>query len=67
MDAGVVVHKFQAQQVLKYQKSKGNLFTLKDKRPQEYYHSKIKSEIIDNLAKGNTLTVPTGVTPRSYQ
>jgi hypothetical protein len=62
MDAGVVVHKYQAQQVLKYQKSKGNLFTLKNKRPQEYYPSKIKSEVIEKLAKRNTPIEPTGIT-----
>src|SRR5215217_292502 len=45
MDAGVVVHKHQAQEALKYQLRKSNLFTLGDKRPQEYYPTKIKSEI----------------------
>jgi hypothetical protein len=33
MDAGVVVHKHQAQEVLKYQLKTGNLFTIQDKRP----------------------------------
>jgi hypothetical protein len=34
MDAGVVVHKRQAQESLKYQLKIGNLFTIQDKRPQ---------------------------------
>jgi hypothetical protein len=33
MDAGLVVHKRQAQEILKYQLRIGNLFTLGDKRP----------------------------------
>jgi hypothetical protein len=62
MDAGLVVHKHQAQEVLKYQLRKGNLFTLGDKRPQEYYPTKIKSEAIKKIAKGNTPIQPSGVT-----
>src|SRR5918994_4589565 len=61
MDAGLVVHKHQAQEVLKYQLRKGNLFTLTDKRPQEYYPAKIKSEIIEKIAKRNTPIQPSGV------
>jgi hypothetical protein len=61
MDAGRVVHKHQAQEVLKFQLRKGKLFTLGDKRPQEYYPTKIKSEIIEKLSKRNTLIQPTGM------
>ena len=61
MDAGLVVHKHQAQEVLKYQLRKGNLFTLGDKRPQEYYPTKIKSEIVEKLAKRNTPIQPSGI------
>jgi hypothetical protein len=61
MDAGVVIHKFQAQQVLKYQIITGSLFTLGDKRPQEYYPDKIKSEVIEKVAKRNTPIQPSGV------
>lgn len=34
MDAGIVIHKSQAQEVLKYQLKIGNLFTLEDKNPR---------------------------------
>jgi hypothetical protein len=61
MDAGLVIHKDQAQEVLKYQLRKGNLFTLGDKRPQEYYPTKIKSEIIEKLSKRNTPIQPSEV------
>lgn len=61
MDAGVVAHKHQAQEILKYQLRIGNLFTLQDKRPQEYYPNKIKSEVIEKIAKRNTPIQPTGV------
>jgi hypothetical protein len=62
MEAGLVVHKHQAQEVLKYQQRKGNLFTLVDKRPQEYYPTEIKSEIIEKIAKRNTPIQPSEVT-----
>lgn len=62
MDAGLVIHKDQAQEVLKYQLRKGNLFTLGDKGPQEYYPTKIKSEIIEKLSKRNTPIQPSEVT-----
>jgi hypothetical protein len=62
MDAGVAIHKRQAQEVLKYQLRKGNLFTLKDKRPQEYYPTKIKSEVFEKTAKRNSPIQPSGVT-----
>ena len=61
MDAGVVVHKHQAQEVLKYQLRIGNLFTIQNKRPQEYYPNKIKSEVVEKIAKRNTPTQPPGV------
>jgi hypothetical protein len=61
MDAGVVVHKHQAQEVLKYQLRRGNLFTIQDKRPQEYYPSKIRSEVAEKIAKRNTPIQPSGV------
>ena len=62
MDAGLVVHKHQAQVVLKYQLRKDSLFTLGDKRPQEYYPTKIKSEITEKIAKRNTPIQPSEVT-----
>ena len=61
MDAGVVIHKHQAQEVLKYQLRKGNLFTLKDRKPQEYYPTKIKSVVFEKYAKRNSPIQPSGV------
>jgi hypothetical protein len=61
MDEGLVVHKHQAQEVLKYQQRKGNLFTIGDKRPQEYYPIKIKSEIMEKIARRNTPIQPSVV------
>src|SRR5215208_538719 len=61
MDAGVAVHKRQAQETLKYQLKIGNLFTIQDKRPQEYYPTKTRSEVIEKVAKRNTPIQPSGV------
>jgi hypothetical protein len=60
MDAGVSIHKNHAQDVLKYHLRKDNIFTLKDKRPQQYYPTGSKSEVIEKTAK-NTPIDPTGV------
>jgi hypothetical protein len=60
IEKGLVKHKKQAQDTLKYHLRKGTLFTLGDKRPQQYYPTTIKSEIIQNLGK-NTPINPTGV------
>jgi hypothetical protein len=62
MDAGVAVHKHQAQEILKYQLRIGNLFTIQDERPQKYYPNKIKSEVVGKIAKRNTPIQPRGVT-----
>lgn len=61
MDAGLTIQKNQAQEVLKYQLRRGNLFTLQDKRPQEYYPTTIKAEVIERIAKRNTPIHPSGV------
>jgi hypothetical protein len=60
MEAGISIHKNHAQDILKYHLGKGDIFTLKDKRPQQYYPTNIKSEVIEKTAK-NTLIDPTGV------
>jgi hypothetical protein len=60
MDAGIVIHKNHAQDILKYHLRKGHIFTLKDKRPQQYYPTNIKSKVIEKIAK-NTPIDPTGV------
>src|SRR2546429_221351 len=46
MEAGLAKHKKQAQDTLKYSLQNGTLFTLRDRRPQEYYPTVIHSEII---------------------
>jgi hypothetical protein len=60
MDAGIAIHKDHAQDILKYHLRKGNIFTLKDKRPQQYYATNIESKVIEKIAK-NTPIDPTGV------
>jgi hypothetical protein len=61
MDAGIALHKTHAQDILKYHLTRGNIFTLKNMRPQQYYPTKIKAEVIEKITK-NTLIDPTGVT-----
>jgi hypothetical protein len=60
MEAGIVIHKRHAQDILKYHLRKGDIFTLKDKRPQQYYPTGIRAEVIEKIAK-NTPIDPTGV------
>src|SRR5215211_1429151 len=60
LDAGIGIHKRHAQDVLKYHLRKGDIFTLKDMRPQQYYPTNIKSKVIEKIAK-NTPIDPTGV------
>jgi hypothetical protein len=60
LNNGFACHKRQAQDTLKYHLKKGTLFTLGDKRPQQYYPSAIRSDIMENLQK-NTLLDPIGV------
>lgn len=54
IEKGLAKHKKQAQNTLKYHLRKGTLFTLGDKRPQQYYPTSIKSEIIQNLGKNTS-------------
>ena len=61
MDSGITIRKNQAQQVLKYQLRKDNIFTLGNKRPQEYYPTSKRSEIFERIAKRNTPIQPSGV------
>ncbi len=60
IDAGIALHKTHAQDILKYHLRTGNLFTLKDRRPQQYYPTPIKAEVIEKIAK-NTPIDPSGV------
>jgi hypothetical protein len=45
-EAGLAESKKQAQNILKHHLKKETLFTLSDKRPQEYYPSCLRSEIL---------------------
>src|SRR5438128_2990774 len=65
MEAGLAKHKKQAQDTLKYCLHNGILFTLKDCRPQEYYPTVIKSEVMTKQLSKNTPIDPTGVTHSS--
>ena len=60
MDAGLVSYKKQAQKALKHQHAKGTLFTLRDTRPQQYYPTAIKSDIVESMQKNGPLD-PIGV------
>src|SRR5918992_2258114 len=55
IEKGLVQHKEQAQDTLKYHLRKGTLFTLGDKRPQQYYPIAIKSEILQNLQRNTPI------------
>jgi hypothetical protein len=66
MDAGIVIDNNHAQDVLKYHLRKGNIFTLKDKRPQQYYPTNIKSKVIEKIAKNTPIdTTGVGIIPTS--
>jgi hypothetical protein len=56
IENSLVQHKKQAQDTLKYHLRKGTLFTLGDKRPQQYYPTSIKSEIIENQQKNTPIS-----------
>ena len=60
MKMGLVTHKKQAQDILKYHLKKGNLFTIKDRRPQQYYPTTDQSKVMEKIA-ANTLIEPSGV------
>lgn len=60
MNKGIVIHKKQAQETLKYHLMRRNLFALADKRPQQYFPTKFKSEITKKLVE-NSLVNPSGV------
>jgi hypothetical protein len=57
LEKGLANHAQQSQGTLKYHLKKGTLFTLGDKRPQQYCPSAIKSDIMEK----NTLLDPIGV------
>jgi hypothetical protein len=49
LETGLAEHKAQVQDMLKYHKRKETLFTLQASRPQQYYPSVIRSDIMENL------------------
>lgn len=61
LDRGFGLHKGQAQDILQYHLRKGTLFTLEDRRPQQYYPTEIKSEIMERKLQNNTPIHPSGV------
>ena len=61
LDRGLAKSKKQAQNILKYHLRRGILFTLSDKRPQMYYPSCLKSEILKRELQKNTPIDPIGV------
>jgi len=61
LERGFGLHKRQAQDMLKYHSRKGTLFTLQDRRPQQYYPTEIKSEIMERKLQENTPICPSAV------
>jgi hypothetical protein len=55
------LHKGQAQDILQYHLRIGTLFTLENRRPQRYYPTELKSEIIERKLRKNTPIQPSGV------
>src|SRR5919106_1762681 len=61
LDRGLAKSKKQAQNILKHHLRKGALFTISDKRPQVYYTSCLRSEILKDQLQKNTPVDPIGV------
>ena len=61
LDRGLAKSKKQAQNILKHHLRKGALFTISDKRPQVYYPSCLRSEILKDQLQKNTPVDPIGV------
>ncbi|PWU81211.1 MAG: hypothetical protein DLM72_08125 [Candidatus Nitrosopolaris wilkensis] len=61
IEGGVAKHKKQAQETLKHYLQNGTIFTLRKCRPQEYYATAIKSEVMAKHLSKNTQVDPTGV------
>lgn len=58
---GLALHKKQAQTNLKYCLRRGILFTVYNCKPQQYYPSRLRSEIMEAKTSKNILIYPTGV------
>jgi hypothetical protein len=63
LETGLAKHKGHAQDMLKYYLRKGTLFTLQDRRPQQYYPTAIKSDIIESMQKSTQID-PRGSHPK---
>jgi hypothetical protein len=61
LNIGLAKNMRQAQCMLKYHLKKGTLFTLSDRRPQIYYPTYLKSEILKKELQKNTPIDPIGV------
>ena len=61
LERGLIKSKKKAQYILKYHHRQGILFTISDKRPQQYYPSCLKSEILKSKLQKNTPIDPIGV------
>jgi hypothetical protein len=59
---GLAKHKRQGQNTLKYYLQNATLFTLRKCRPQEYFATAIKSEVMEKELSKNLPIEPTGVT-----
>jgi hypothetical protein len=68
LETGLAVHKRHAQHMLKYHVRTRTLFILEDRRPQQYYPTVIKSDIIENKQKSRPID-PSGVVllPSNHQ
>jgi archaellin len=68
LETGLAVHKKHAQDMLKYHVRTGTLFILENRRPQQYYPTEIKSDIIENKQKSTPID-PSGVVliPSNHQ
>jgi hypothetical protein len=60
LKTGLAPHKIHAQNMLKYQRRKGTLFKIGDKRPQQYYATAIKARVIEGKTRQSTPLDPTG-------
>jgi len=60
LKTGLAPHKIHAQNMLKYQRRRGTLFSIGDKRPQQYYATAIKARVIEGKIRQSTPLDPTG-------
>jgi len=63
LEKGIAKNKKQAQCILKWHLKRETLFTISDKRPQEYYPFCLRSEILKKELQNNIPIDPIGVNP----